>query len=426
MRILLDVTRTLVHSKKSTPTGIDRVEHAYIRYLLAHRTTQDVFFLANTPYGRGVLPADDMADLFAGIERTHQERARLAPGDTFAELLRVLSEPLPTKRSSPLSLNKSEAPVSDSVWSVAKAFIKGRQRFNALMRDGMPSVYLHVSHLQLDEPRCFTWLEASNILPVFFVHDLIPIEFPEFCSPHAAERHQRRIETIMRYGKGILLNSSFTLASLQHYAEGRQLAPHRVVPLANTIGTDDKPIVPDLGATLPFFVHVGTIEGRKNISHLLTVWRALIERLGPQKAPRLVLVGRRGWECETVTSTLDRSRDLANHVIEVSGLRDSELHALMRSSSGLITVSVTEGFGLPPVEAARLGVPVIASDIPAHREVLGDAATFVGIHDGEGLLQAVQMTMSMQRSPTASLLPEFSWDEHVALALRSIEDMAGH
>ncbi len=72
MRILLDVTRTLVHSKKSTPTGIDRVEHAYIRYLLAHRTTQDVFFLANTPYGRGVLPADDMADLFAGIERTHQ------------------------------------------------------------------------------------------------------------------------------------------------------------------------------------------------------------------------------------------------------------------------------------------------------------------------------------------------------------------
>ncbi|KSV69041.1 hypothetical protein N182_32850 [Sinorhizobium sp. GL2] len=261
-------------------------------------------------------------------------------------------------------------------------------------------------------------------MPFFFVHDLIPIEYPEFCSPSAAERHARRMDTILRYAQGLLVNSQFTRTSLERYANNRNLPDCRIVPLANIIDTGDHTTLPDFRADVPFFLHVGTIEGRKNIAHLLTVWRALIQRVGHQRAPRLVIVGRRGWECETVVSALDRSRELANHVIEVSGLSDRELHGLMGKASGLITVSITEGFGLPPVEAARLGVPVIASDIPAHREVLGDAATFVGIHDGESLLRAVlAITKGDMGTQKTSSRAEFSWDTHVELALSSIEDM---
>ncbi len=123
-------------------------------------------------------------------------------------------------------------------------------------------------------------------------------------------------------------------------------------------------------------------------------------------------------------SALDRSLELANHVIEVSGIRDDELHGLMKNAAGLITASITEGFGLPPVEAARLGVRVIASDIPAHREVLGEFATFIGVHDGEALLQEVLSILSVGKAHnSASPLPEITWDMHVALALESIDDI---
>ncbi|SIQ59134.1 Glycosyltransferase involved in cell wall bisynthesis [Rhizobium sp. RU20A] len=424
MRILLDVTRTLVHSKKSTPTGIDRVEHAYIRYFLSSPLAENVFFLANSALGRGALTAKEFYPFFRKIEDNHERDAQSETGENCLKLLSTLAAPPSVDRLSPLSLRSGDKAAADSIWSVANAVIRGRKRFQAMVRDGIPTTYFHVSHLQLDDPRCFRWLEAPHIEPFFFVHDLIPIEFPEFCSPRAAERHGRRMETILRHARGILVNSHFTEASLQRYVKQRNLPECRVVPLANKIQTRDIPAFADFRADVPFFIHVGTIEGRKNISHILTVWRALIERLGPLKAPRLVIVGRRGWECETVVSALDRSRDLANHVIEVSGLRDGELYGLMRKAAGLITVSITEGFGLPPVEAARLGLPVIASDIPAHREVLSDAATFVGIHDGEGLLREILSIMSGEgRANGASPPLEFSWDMHVDLALRSIDEI---
>jgi len=147
--------------------------------------------------------------------------------------------------------------------------------------------------------------------------------------------------------------------------------------------------------------------------------------MGEVHAPRLVILGSRGWECENVTAALDRSRELANHVIEISSANDAELHCLMRRANGLITVSMTEGFGLPPVEAVRLGLPVIASDIPAHREVLGDGCEFVAPHDGEALAnKIIALTTKRKNSQAQGVgLAPFGWHEHVEQALSFINSV---
>lgn len=421
MRILLDVTRTLVHSRKRTPTGIDRVEHAYIRYLLKQEEA-DTWFIANTPFGSGALSMSQMRRVLERIEERHRERAESQASSEFNELIQALSRPIETLRSRPLTIHKETLQERDSKIAVAKAFVRGATRFSKLMRDNVPAVYLHTSHLQLDEPNCFTWLKRPQLFPVFFIHDLIPIEFPEFCSAGAAARHVLRVKTALAHARALIVNSAFTRNSLLEHVGADQMPPVSVIPLANTIRE-----LPDMNAFnviagAPFFLHVGTIEGRKNIGHLLNVWRHVIATVGATCAPRLIIVGRRGWESENVTSALDRSRELANHVIEVSNINDMELHCLMRNANGLITVSMTEGYGLPPVEAARLGLPVIASDIPAHREILGNACEFVAPHDGETLARKIiaLAKRSVDRPKAEASIASFDWDQHVQQAFSFI------
>ena len=92
-------------------------------------------------------------------------------------------------------------------------------------------------------------------------------------------------------------------------------------------------------------------------------------------APRLVIVGRRGWENENIIDLLERSSRLGPYVAEVGNLTDQGLASLIAGSSALIARVRAEGFGLPIVEALAVGAPVIASNIPAHREAAGEFAT---------------------------------------------------
>lgn len=419
MRIFLDVTRTLAHAKKKTPTGIDRVEHAYIRFLLNQKPSADVWFVVNTPVGRGILSASEMASAYEEIQHNQNGGGSSPPTSGFKELISELQRPISNLRNSPLSLrtNRKEG---DSVATIAFWLAKGFRRFQKLSNQPQETIYLHTSHVQLDRPRLFHWLHRDTIFPAFFIHDLIPIEFPEFCGPGAAERHRIRIKTALRFGKAFIVNSEFTKDSLLSFVDSNAIPPAAVIPLANSIDVPELTKFPPITNEVPFFLHVGTIEGRKNIPHLLNVWREVVRRAGFERAPRLVLIGQRGWECETVLSILDRSRELANHVIEVSDVSDAELRFLMQHAHGLLSVSMTEGYGLPPIEAVRLGTPVVASDIPAHREILGSAAQYVAVHDGAALTSRV-LELSRQSSHSharnANDFAPVAWDEHVDRAL---------
>lgn len=412
-----------MHARRSTLTGIDRVEHAYVKHLLYERSpTSDLWFVVNTPFGQGAISPKKMREIFETIELWQNDRSHTDDSSTYCQLLTALREPAGGVRNVPLSLRDKNSLERDNLRGVAQSLLTGGFRFKKLMSDHKPSVYLNTSHILLDKPMCFRWLQKREILPFFLIHDLIPIEFPEFCMPGADVRHAVRMETILQFAKGVITNSNFTRSSFLRFAAGRSTPQIEVVPLANTIRDEAKHGERTLNLSGQYFLHVGTIEGRKNIGHLLNVWRDVIARMGPSLAPRLVLVGRRGWECDNVISMLDRSKELANHVIEVSGISDDELECLMLNASALITVSLTEGYGLPPVEALQIGTPVIASDIQAHREVLGDSCDYVSPHDGEALASLViKATMTPRADVRRHGITPLSWEDHVKKSLEFIE-----
>jgi glycosyltransferase involved in cell wall biosynthesis len=163
----------------------------------------------------------------------------------------------------------------------------------------------------------------------------------------------------------VVANSGHTLASLEDFArqEGRSM-PASVVAWP---GTPELPRVSARATDEPTFVVLGTIEGRKNHRLLLTIWKDLVATLGAA-APRLAIVGRRGWQAEDVFDTLDR-HDFKGKVVEMGALDDNSLSELLAGARALLFPSFAEGFGIPLTEAMAVGVPVIASDLPVFREI---------------------------------------------------------
>jgi len=123
---------------------------------------------------------------------------------------------------------------------------------------------------------------------------------------------------------------------------------------------------------------------------LLNVWRELVRRRG-ERAPKLVIVGSPGWGAEPVLRTLEQSRSLHGRVIFARGLSSPALCRLIAHARALLMPSFAEGFGLPVIEALSVGTPVIASDLPAHREIAGELAIYRDPTDRAGWLAAICM-----------------------------------
>ncbi|MGU3392506.1 glycosyltransferase family 4 protein [Sphingomonas sp. M1A8_2b] len=264
-----------------------------------------------------------------------------------------------------------------------------RQKLIAVLGKAIPSafastpqpgqLYLNIGHTGLNDDSLVTWIAHHRLRAVHLIHDLIPIETPEFCRPGEADRHVQRMTNALLSASGIIGNSEATLTALRDFATAHRL-PSPPMVAAWLAGDVLPPEVAPTPADHPYFVVVGTIEGRKNHLLLLQVWKRLVERLG-DAAPRLVLVGQRGWEAEGAFALLDRSIALQGMVIERGRCDDRELAGLLKGARALLMPSFAEGFGMPVIEALQLGAPVIASDLAVFREIADTIPTFIPVHD---------------------------------------------
>lgn len=149
------------------------------------------------------------------------------------------------------------------------------------------------------------------------------------------------------------------------------------------------------GLPSSYFLAVGTLEPRKNLGTLIAAMR----RVAPDHdLPPLVLVGPKGWGPALELDALPPGSVLLTDYVD-----DVTLRRLVAGARCLAFPSKYEGFGLPPLEALACGVPVVASDLPVTREVLGPHATFVQPGDVDALAEALVQTLgNAERDATAS------------------------
>lgn len=335
---LLDVTRLIWRRWKGRlPTGIDRVCLAYLRHF--------------GPKSQAVV--------------NHERFRRILGPETSQRLFALLAEPAHFR----------------------KKLIAGVLRHVGDFRsDGRGRPYLNLGHTGLDSRGFREWLSTAGVKPIYLVHDLIPITNPEFCRPGEDDRHRARMRTVLTSAAGVIGNSKVTLDDLEQFARVEDLPCPPM--LAAWLGVDAPNARPEVRPVRPTFIVLGTIEGRKNHMLLLDVWSKLIDRIG-QQAPRLLIIGQRGWQAQDVFDRLDSSDKLRGHVIELNNCLDDELAAHLASARALLFPSFVEGYGLPLIEALGAGLPAIASHLPVFREMCGDIPTYLSPLDQDGWHDAI-------------------------------------
>jgi glycosyltransferase involved in cell wall biosynthesis len=369
---IFDVTRLaarLLEGKR--PTGIDRVSLAYISH-----------------FRHGALALVRHGGRWLCIGEKLSQRV-------FAALLNEVASP---------------------AWTIRMAVIVSHARGP---RVPSGALLFNTGHSGLDKPGYMAAIKRFGLKPIYFVHDLIPLSYPEFCREGESERHRKRLRTMLGTAGGLILNSQETAAELQAYAHagGMELPPFVTVPIGTVSLPAPQPI-PTLQR--PYFVMLGTIEPRKNHLMILNLWRQMIEA-GLPDIPELVIIGQRGWECEQVVDLLERSPALKTKVIERGDCADFELSFWLHHARALLFPSFAEGYGMPLAEALGHGVPVIASNLPVFHEIAGNIPDYLDPLDGTGwrkLLLEYTQPNSPARAAQLARLQGYeapSWDWHFAV-----------
>ncbi|MCW2714694.1 MAG: glycosyl transferase group 1 [Frankiales bacterium] len=262
----------------------------------------------------------------------------------------------------------------------------------AWQRTSLPPVELLSGRVDVFHGTNFLLPPARRAAGVVTVHDLAYLRYPELVSP-ASRRYAELVPRALRRG-ALVLTPSRAVAD-EVVAEYR-LDPDRV--LASGLGVDRSwfeatPLSPaELAAAgLPerYVLFVGNREPRKNLPVLVDAHAAL--RRADPETPPLVLVGPAGWG-DPLTASSD-------HVVTAGYLGGEQLRRVLAGASCLAFPSQYEGFGLPPLEALAAGVPVVASDLPVTREVLGSHAELAGVGDVDQLAAALQRVLARTTDP---------------------------
>ncbi len=396
MHVILDVSRLLLSIRRTAPSGIDRVEMAYAKRWLSRPPKDCTFVAQGSTGGFAAVPRGDVDALLDAIE-AGWEGVSDARRRAWRAALPILAG---------LGLGAGRRALREALSGPGRA-------------SGERSVFLLVSHRALDRAPAIAPLRRAGAAFVPFVHDLIPLSHPEYARPPQVRRHAARVSTVAALADGVVVNSAATAASLRaEFAARGLLAPAvAVAPL----GVAPRPAAATASPPpdAPYFVCLGTIEPRKNHLLLLHLWRDLAARFG-DAAPRLLLLGRRGWENENILDLLDRCAALRGLVRECGAPGDAVVASLLAGSRALLFPSFAEGYGLPLAEALALGVPALCSDLPALREVGGAVPDYLDPLDGAAWRRAVLDYADPASAARAAQLSRLAswrapgWDAHFA------------
>jgi glycosyltransferase involved in cell wall biosynthesis len=390
--IAFDVTHLVSRLNRRAMTGIDRVDLAYAQHFAANRLID-----CGLHYGWRAPHMFNPPRVRSLVERFTRK-----VGDVDGQLTDPIWEDLQvwlTSNASPTSRPQSSAAATvhraDEGWRAF--FDQCAMRVVHDMRHNVPqrAIYLNIAQSAFEHHRFFEWLDRRpDITPVFLVHDLLPLDHPEFFRDGYEGRFDRRVETIIRHAGAIIVTSAVVRDRVvaEYARRNVSVPPIHIQHLPSPLGDNRAEADEDAELTTnPYFVFVGTIEPRKNHKMILNVWRELAEN-----APKLVLVGVNGWDNGPTLNLLERSPVLRNSIRHVSGLSRPAMRKLIANARAVLLPSFAEGYGLPIVEALSLDAPIIASDIPIFREIAANAATFISPIDGVGWKKIVEDFMRPQ------------------------------
>ncbi|SOH93079.1 Glycosyltransferase involved in cell wall bisynthesis [Monaibacterium marinum] len=371
--IIFDLSRSFSRLDRGTPTGIDRVEWSLFTALSKLGPVEGLIRSGGRHWTG---PADSISPA-VGQHNITDLTARLQPWRDI------------TRR-------RAESSIRTALGRGSRSLPRGTQQGKWLICVGHSLPPHHI---------VARWKRDGGRLAVL-VHDLIPLDHPEWSRPAPAKRFAKTMQVTAAHADLIL--------HLTQVGQDRWISRYGTRPDQTNalfpMGATELPSFPRQPSKRPNMLMIGTIEPRKGHKTILDIWDDFAHRAD------LTIIGTRGWNSRTLFEHLN-SQPAAVH--EINNASDADIAQRIATAHSLLFPSKAEGYGLPVMEARVRGLPVIASNLSELRELHGDSIEYVMTHDITDWRLAISKALNEHRS-TSEQEPVL-WDSwtHSAKVLKA-------
>lgn len=259
------------------------------------------------------------------------------------------------------------------------------------------------------------FLLPESLATVLTIHDLVWITQPQTMKFFGWLLEKMHMPYSLFHAHKIMLVSNSTKHDLlKEYPDTK----HKLTVIPLGVNTpkfiSNLAVAKRFGISNEYILFVGTLEPRKNLYRLVEAYLRLSSEL--KSKYNLVIVGRNGWGNFDLDNLI-KLNNLSENVKRLGYISDEDLTSLYQHAIFLAMPSLSEGFGLPILEAMSVGIPVLTSNCSSMPEIAGDAALLVdplsidSIQGGlERLLTDPQLRISLSANAHKNAM-KYSWDK---------------
>ncbi|WP_410443174.1 glycosyltransferase family 4 protein [Lonsdalea quercina] len=278
-------------------------------------------------------------------------------------------------------------------------------------------------------------IRKAGVQVYYLVYDIIPLVNPQWCSESIQAAFPVWIKALAAHTDGLTCISKSVAKEVQQWladhADDYTINPYLEIKHFH-LGADLSASLPSTGRPADSdevlskirkrttFLMVSTIEPRKGHAQVVAAFDKLWD-LGVDC--NLVIVGKKGWDIDALINKITSHQQFNEKLFWLNGISDEFLSEIYANAQALIVASLAEGFGLPVIEAAQNGLPIISRDIPVLREVAAENALYFRGEEPEDIVVAIQEWMKMDENGTtiqSKAIPWLTWKESTLQLLEQL------
>lgn len=322
----------------------------------------------------------------------------------------------PAWQAVPVRLMNGEIYENEAIIGFTPAAIAEKQEFGPEWHDIMLMLDAPWGHYN-DFREIFPRIRARQGRIYVVIYDLLCVLCPQFFTADVPAMFDNWLAAAVLDSDGCICISRTVADELIHYIQARKLPYRKNLHIGYFHLGADVQVKPSEAAVRPaveawfagkttnVFLMVGTITQRKGHDFALDVF----EKLWAAGADVKLAVAGKNWYYDEFIARMVEHGEYGRRLFWLDNPTDAEIDYCYSCAAALLYPSAAEGFGLPLVEAAAHGLPVICSDIPVFREVAREFATYFSLDDPQQLADILSTWSGRPAHPDAGRMPRLSW-----------------